>query len=612
MKPHDGRRASAAGVQTTWVAADQAGMRSCLRTLACASLICLGTAPAARAAATLDPGFGIDGIATTNFGGVDYGNGVVVQADGKVVAAGYRTSSGSTWYDFIGERLEPDGTALDNDFGPLGGGFVTPISDGQANDYGEEAALAPGGKIVVAGYTIPEGGHTGSLAVARYESDGDLDPTFDTDGKAIHSLTPEGEFEQYYAATVQADGKILVAGSVRFDSAGPIELAVVRLNVNGSLDTSFSDDGVARVLVGTQSQGTHIRLTSGGQIVVGGFAVSGGAQVPLIARLTSTGALDTSFDGDGRRVLPASLDGIAVGIVGGLDVTADGRTLVGLWSNSVASHDWGVARLTPAGALDNSFGGGDGVVTSAVTASSGGVVMRGLELDSHGRVVVGGSAASNQPAVARYTAAGAPDTGFAPSGLLVVTDGDALLWADGFTVDANDRPLLSGVDTSDMVVARFTAGDPPPPPPPPPVDGDANHPGEDQRGPLEPDLPAPDTKRPVVRLVVKRDIVLGSKLSIPVRVDEAAQLTATLEVSAGDVGRASRIRTRRRRPVAIGRGRVSLPAAGRGTLRIRLTAKGRRAVSERRRGLAATLRVRATDRAGNVSRLKRSVRLRKR
>ena len=579
-------------------------MRSWLRILPFIVLSYIGLVPSAHGVATLDPAFGDQGLARTDFGGADHGNGVIVQGDGRIVSVGYRTSSGPSWYDFIGERLEPDGTALDQDFG-TGGGFLTPMSDGQANDYGEDVALAPDGRIVVAGYTIPQGGHSGSLAVARYETDGDLDPTFDSDGKSIVSLVPDGDFEQYYGVAVQSDGKILVTGAVHFDSSDTTELAVVRLDTNGSLDSSFSGDGFARVLAGTQSQGHHIRLTPGGRMVVAGFAYSGGAALPLIARLTSTGALDRSFDGDGMRVLPASLGGTVLGHAGGVDVTGDGRVLVGLWENHVNSHHWGVARLTPAGALDGSFGGGDAVVTSTLTSSNGGVIMRGLEIDGHGRIVVGGSAAGNQPAIARYSAPGVPDAGFGSAGAVVVTDTDAQLYADGFTVDASDRPLLSGDDGGNMVVARFTAGDPPGPPP---GDGGGN-PGASSGNPRKPVVPPVDTQVPVVSIVVKRDIVVGRSISIPVRVSEAADLTAALEVSARNARRLSSAKRRRRHPVIIGRGRASFAAAGRKSIRVKFTSRARRALARRRRPLAATLRVRATDRAGNVSKLKRTLRL---
>jgi len=592
-------------------------MRFWSRIVWCAVLITVGAAPAAHAAATLDPAFGDQGLATTNFGGTDYGNGVAVQDDGRIVSAGYRTSNGPTWYDFIGQRLEPAGDALDTSFG-LGGGFLTPMSAGQANDHAEDVALAPGGRIVVAGYTIPEGGHTGSLAVARYDSAGSLDPSFGSGGKAIVSVAGEGQFEQYNAVAVQADGKVLVTGGVRLDPDDSIHLTVVRLTAGGSLDTSFGDQGVARIVAGTQSSGTHIELTPGGGILAAGYCYSGGVQVPLVVRLTGSGAPDPGFDGDGVLALPASLGGVPVGIAGGVDATTGGNILVGLWHNSIGSHHWGVARLTPGGALDGSFGGGDGVVTSTLTDVNGGVIMEGLEIDSHGRVVVGGSAASNQPAVARYTPAGEPDTGFGPAGVVVVED--ALLHAGGFTVDAQDRPLLSGVDIMDMVIARFTAGDPPAPPP----DGGSGGSGGASSGgsdagsgagpdaPIEPPAGPADTTRALVRIVVKRDIVLVPKMAFAVRVNEAADVTATLEVSARAALRAGISAARKRRAVVIARGRVSLTAAGRAKVRIKVGARARRALSRGRRPVAATLRLRVKDRAGNVTVLTRAVRLRTR
>ena len=579
-------------------------MRKRLCILGSAALMSVGAAPAAHASAALDPSFGFGGVVAVNFGGSDYGNGVAVQGDGRVVAAGYRTSSGATWYDFIGARLEPAGDALDPGFG-IGGGVLTPMSAGAANDFAEDVALGPGGKVVVAGYTIPSGGNTGTLAVARYLSDGSLDPSFGAGGKAIHSLVGDGMFEQFYAVAVQGDGKVLIAGAVRFGTIDdPIQLAVVRLRADGSLDTDFGDQGVAKVLAGTQSQGFHVALAPGGGVVAAGWAVSGGQQVPLVVRLTATGDPDPGFDGDGVRVLPGTWGGLA----GGVAVASDGDVVVGLWSNSIYSHDWGVVRLTPAGALDGAFGGGDGAVTSTLTSTDGGVLMEGLAIDSQGRIVAGGSAAANLPAVARYTAAGDPDSLFGPGGVVVDSSSEAQVRAGGFTLDAADRPLLSGIDPGgDMVLERFTAGDPAPPPSDPPPGATA--PGGSSGPALSPPVTPPDTTRAVVTVVAKRDIVLGPTIALPVRSDEAAEIVATLELGALEARRAGLARTSR--PLVIARARASLGAAGSTKLKLRLTAKVRRRLA-RRRNTPATLRIRVTDRAGNVTKLVRRVRLRRR
>ena len=144
--------------------------------IATCALFLFSTANPANADGSLDTSFDTDGKVTTAIGSAtDYGRSVAIQSDGKIVVAGY-SNNGSN-FDFALARYNTDGsldTYFDSD-----GKITTAI--GSSNDYAFSVAIQSDGKIVVAGYSYNESG--GEFALARYNTDGSLDTSFDTDGK---------------------------------------------------------------------------------------------------------------------------------------------------------------------------------------------------------------------------------------------------------------------------------------------------------------------------------------------------------------------------------------------------------------------------------------------
>jgi uncharacterized delta-60 repeat protein len=181
-------------------------------------------------------GFGTNGEVTVDFAGAyDSATGVALQADGKIVAAGFATVAGQR--DIALARLLPSGT-LDPTFGS--GGRVTTDLDGFDDSAAAVAVLADGA-IVVAGSSIAGDGVRDAV-VLRYLSDGSLDPTFGSGGIATldFGLRPAA----VYRVLVQYDDKLVVAGSAQ-DGADATtgELAVARLLPDGDPDPSFDGDG---------------------------------------------------------------------------------------------------------------------------------------------------------------------------------------------------------------------------------------------------------------------------------------------------------------------------------------------------------------------------------
>ena len=179
-------------------------------------------APASAAAGHLDPGFGSDGKVTTAFPGGSFASAVAIQADGKIVAVGAAAGASMTG-EFAVARYETDGT-LDPTFDG-DGMLTTPISGG--GDEARSVAIQANGRIVVAGTADGR-----RFAVVRYMANGALDPTFGGDGIVQTDLSPGGDVA--YDIAIQPNRKIVAVGPAFFHR-GP-RFAVVRYLPNGELD----------------------------------------------------------------------------------------------------------------------------------------------------------------------------------------------------------------------------------------------------------------------------------------------------------------------------------------------------------------------------------------
>ncbi|WP_269780358.1 Ig-like domain-containing protein [Methylobacterium sp. Leaf118] len=212
----------------------------------------------------------------------------MLQADGKIVVAGQGWGSNGS-YDFAVVRYNADGT-LDTSFG-TDGKIFTPV--GTSSVEGRSVTVQADGKIVVAGYGYGIN-DSADFGVVRYNADGTLDTSFG-DGGTI--LTPVGTSDDFaYSVTVQTDGKIVVAGN-GYGSGGDADFAVVRYNVDGSLDTGFGTGGKILTPVGASyDEGRSVMVQADGKIVVAGYGYgSGSGNDFAVVRYNVDGTLDTSF-----------------------------------------------------------------------------------------------------------------------------------------------------------------------------------------------------------------------------------------------------------------------------------------------------------------------------
>ena len=276
---------------------------------------------------------------------------VLVQPDGRIVVIG-STSSALTQTDFTAVRLDSNGT-IDTSFGTGGHAIV----DFGGDDRVEAAALQPDGRIILAGSTTAGmGGH--NFAAARLNPDGSVDTSFGTGGQVAVDF---GGDDGASAVLLQPGGKVILAGDTSAGIGGG-DLAVARLNTDGSIDSSFGTGGKRTVDFGGFEAGLDAALQSDGAIVIAGGTEQGSSEDFAVARLTSAGALDGSFGAAGKATV--SFGGISVGHA--VAVQADGKILV---AGLDGANQFAVARL-----LGSSSGGGGGPVPPATQCRGGAVL----------------------------------------------------------------------------------------------------------------------------------------------------------------------------------------------------------------------------------------------
>jgi uncharacterized delta-60 repeat protein len=309
-------------------------------------------APAHAKAGDLDPSFGTGGKVTTDFGTTDdeVSDKMALQADGKPVAAGF--AGEGTSRDFALARYTPTG-ALDPTFGT--GGKVTTDFFGFTDHAQAGLVVQPDNKLVAGGsaFTFTTGGNY-DFALARYLPDGTLDPSFGSGGKVTTDLL--GFDDQAFALARQPDGKLVAAGEAGAD------FALARYNPDGTLDPSFGSGGVVTTdFAGSTDRVEALALQSDGKVVAAGQAFSGAGLDFAVARYHPDGTLDASF-GSGGKVTTDLAGGDDAGFFS-IAVLAGGK-LAALGSGATATgQDFTLARYQPNGTLDATFGSGGKVST---------------------------------------------------------------------------------------------------------------------------------------------------------------------------------------------------------------------------------------------------------
>jgi uncharacterized delta-60 repeat protein len=328
---------------------------------------------------------------------------------------------------------------LDPTFGT--GGKVTTDFGGNETAWG--LAVQSDGKAVLAG-TRFDPGPSDDFVLARYTVSGALDSTFDGDGKVTTDFG--GRSDGADDVAIQADGKIVAAGSGFPAHVRPVDFALARYNRDGTLDTTFGDGGRVLTTFAPNSidRANAVVIQSDGKIVAAGSTRSGPTSEFAVARYLPDGSLDPSFDVDGLVVAP-----ISSGVVFDLALQRDGKLIAAGWSNP-GGFDIAMARYNPDGSLDGSFDGDGMVVASSFRPAS--TMAAQVLVQRDGKILTGGAG------LARFNADGSIDGGFGEGGRALTDVGlvTPLLQPDRKIIAVGST--FSGADgASDFTVVRLSA-----------------------------------------------------------------------------------------------------------------------------------------------------------
>jgi len=286
--------------------------------------------------------------------------------------------SGS-YYKMSVRRFLSNGTP-DTSFNATG---AQTISFGSMDDLAYSFTFDQDGKIVVVG-RMDSG--TVAIAVARLTTSGFLDTTFNGTGKAVTYI---GSGHSYaYDVKVQSDGKILVVGGGKPAFSSPNnDLAVVRFNANGTLDSTFGVGGKTTFSLGGEELATNLQLQNDGKLVLGVYQ-SDAINRMILVRMTAEGNMDASFGSGGKAIHTLYH---TTSLINDLKILPDGKLLVAAACDSSSC----LARFSDAGALDPTFGTG-GVVELSST------VLNTLQVTSAGYLIGGYTGNPWKSMMARY------------------------------------------------------------------------------------------------------------------------------------------------------------------------------------------------------------------
>jgi uncharacterized delta-60 repeat protein len=368
---------------------------------------------------SLDSTFGTGGRVLTDLGGDVRINALVIQRDGKLVVAGYVNTN------FALARYQTNGV-LDSTFGS-GGIVVTDAGGGLGTTYGAAGLLLqPDGKLIAVGTSANEA----AFAVLRYTTNGVLDTSFGSGG-VVYTAIP-GALYSYAACAayersffIMNPDKFVVAGNAH-NNGGLSVSAVVRYNLDGSLDSTFGSGGIVTNVFAPGASGSWATavldggtLGTGRRITVAGSGYSGGVTYFGMARFLNGGTLDTTFGG-GSGMVALAFGAGHVDQANALILQAGEYVLAGeSWSDTNGNGNIAAARFTSGGVLDTTFGNA-GVVSFDFAGLS---YAQAVAIQPDGKIIAVGGTAPASFALVRYNADGSLDPSFGSLGRVTIAIG---------------------------------------------------------------------------------------------------------------------------------------------------------------------------------------------
>ena len=400
---------------------------------------------------TIDSTFGKYGIQNTAF----TPSSVSVKTDGKIVVTGGNNTG------FIVAQFNTNGS-VDNTFNGNGQTVANFVFKIPPDRGGTDSIVIPtgtattvtvqtDGKILVGGY-VQTGASGIDFAIARFNSNGSLDNSFNNDGEQTTSFGSGNDFP--YSIALQSDGKIILAGYTSSVTTN-YNFALVRYKVNGSLDSSFNGNGKRTADVGGlyTTLGNSVAIQKNGKIVVGGYTLNGANNDFAVARFNLNGNTDNSFGNSGIVVTDINnSDNYAGSVV----IQVDDKILLAGYSDSATIQRFALTRYHVNGTLDNSFGN-DGKLEG--NYKQGHTEFNASVLQPDGKLLVAGSAwngIDNDFAIARYNSNGSPDKTFGNNGQQI-TDLGATDEAVSIALQPDGKIVVAGRSGDNYGLYQFAA-----------------------------------------------------------------------------------------------------------------------------------------------------------
>ena len=394
----------------------------------------------------LDPSFDGDGKVTAAVGSIPLSNKIndaVLQPDGKIIVVGRAGGNGGfpENYQIAVARFNPDGS-LDNTFDSDGKLITVPDSSRICEAFG--VALQTDGKIVIIGNVGSAASNNLDGIIIRYNTDGSLDNTFDNDGIKFLNFDVQDGYDSLNDVVIQPNGKIVFAGDTVI--SGTVGVVVGRLNSDGSFDTTFGTNGYKLVSGGLNLP--KIALYPDNKIILTGDV----NQVYSLVKFNSDGSLDQSFGTNG-----------IVQNAGGRDLALQSDGKIVTTKNSEIPAGWKVNRYNSNGTADNSFDG-DGLATIVFPNTRGNIAHSfGLAIDANNKIVVVGEISIlDNPTiydfgVARLNTNGSLDSSFGLAGK-VVTDINGDDKARKVIVQPDGKIVAVGESNGGFTLVRYIPG----------------------------------------------------------------------------------------------------------------------------------------------------------
>jgi uncharacterized delta-60 repeat protein len=332
------------------------------------------------------------------FLGTEECNSLTIQPDGKILVAGTASYTGSGM-DVVVLRINTDGT-LDNTFGS--GGVAVANAGGILNDYGRRIVLKSNGKILIGG-TGGAGQTSDKQMLMQFKANGTLDSAFGTNGIVLNDY--QGSLTNLVDLSLQPDGKIVTCGSVYFNNNA--EVMVARYDSLGNLDMSFDGDGWLIYGFGNSMQefGKRVIVQSTGKILVCSRSY-GQMNRMYFNRYNSDGTADNSFGTAGASFYDYTTVGNTTELTEAILMPNDDILVAGSAFTGIGEFNYGILKLNGSdGSVQTGFASNGTITTDFLGFYD---FIYGLAIAPDGKIVAAGATRTvststySYPSVARY------------------------------------------------------------------------------------------------------------------------------------------------------------------------------------------------------------------